>query len=341
MRGRESTLNRRQVVAEAGSLSSWLPFVPGSHPDGLGRATAGALLLVPVVDSVTLGSSFSVVFRRVVRAFFYGVRTGIKDMARMPLLVFALTLTVSLATFLALLSPVLDQAVDAGTTEVIKGSEVIVYLATGIDVDAASLATEELGDVFGVEHVRLATSGDIASTRRGYEVGSDISHVRTVVLDGRAPQAVVMIGAKEISGVETVDAGVGDRTGMTVELLQTVVPWLTALFGVAGLVLVVNVVLAAARSRRDEAQIMRLVGASWLTVWANLGVVVVVPVIASMLVTTGVVSLASSNLSTFLSPGSTQFAQGSAVMGVGLRLTAVAAIVTVGVSQLGYLAVRR
>lgn len=258
----------------------------------------------------------------------------------MPLLVVALFVTVGLATFLALLSPLLEEAVDVGGASIIEGSEVIVYLDTEMDANEAALASEELGAISGVAHVRLATSDDIASTRRGYEVGSDITHVRTVVLDGRVPQTDVMSRVRQVSGAETVDAGVGDRTGLTVELLRTVVPWLTALFGVAGLVLVANVVVAAARSRRAEAEIMRLVGANWFTVWANLGVVVVVPVVASMLVTTAVVSLASAELLVFITPGSTEVAHGVTILGEGLRLTIAAAIVTVGASQLGFVAVR-
>lgn len=274
-----------------------------------------------------------------VRAFLYGVRTGLKDVARMPLLAVALFVTVGLATFLALLSPLLGEAVDVGGTSIIEGSEVIIYLDTEMDANEAALVSEELGVLAGVAHVRLATSDDIASTLRGYEVGSDISHVRTVVLDGTVPQTDVINRLRQVPGAVTVDAGVGDRTGLTVELLRTVVPWLTALFGLAGLVLVVAVAVAAARSRRDEAEIMRLLGANWFTVWANLGVVVLAPVLASMLVTTVIVALVSSGLIGMV--GSTEEAHGAAIVGEGLRLTTAAAILTVGASQLGFLSVRR
>lgn len=275
------------------------------------------------------------------RAFFYGVKSGIGDLARMPYLVLALALTITVATFLMLLSPVVEYGVNAGGVQVIQGSEVIVYMATGLDPETAALAFEELEAIPGVEHVREATSADIASTETGYEVGSDMSHVRTVVLDGTEPQRDVIADAWRVLGVDKVDAGVGDRTGLTVEVLGTVVPWLTALFGLAGLILVVNIVVAAARSRQGEAQIMRLVGASWFTVWAYLCSVVVIPVIASMLITTGVVWMASSKLLTFLSPDSVQLSTGSSVLGVGLRSTAVALMIVVGASQVGLLASRR
>lgn len=87
---------------------------------------------------------------------------------------------------------------------------------------------------------------------------------------------------------------------------------------------------------------MRLVGASWMTVWSSLGAVAFIPVVISMLVTTVVVSLASTRLLAVIAPtGDQPSLSGLDVFGVGLRLTALVAIVTIGVTQLGLLSTRR
>ncbi|MFZ0627527.1 MAG: hypothetical protein WAN34_13620 [Acidimicrobiia bacterium] len=86
---------------------------------------------------------------------------------------------------------------------------------------------------------------------------------------------------------------------------------------------------------------MRLVGAGWLTVWADLSVAVLVPVVLAMLLTTMVVSVASSSLLAWLSSSAIPRHLGLTVLGNGLRLTAAAVIVSVGLSQVGLVAVRR
>lgn len=258
----------------------------------------------------------------------------------MPVLMAVLVLVVSLATFLALLSPALDEAVEVGGAEIVADSEVIVYLSPGLESEELSQAEAELKEIRGVDHVRLATTGDIANTRGGYEVGSDISNVRTLVLNGAWSQESVVFTSREVAGVDKADAGLGERVGWAVPLLQAVVPWLTGVLGVAGLVLVANVVFAAARSRREEAQIMRLVGASWLTTWSSLGAVVLVPVVVSMLVTTLAAALAWPSLLQLISPRAIEAVPASTVLASGLRLTAVATAVSVGVSQLGLLTSR-
>lgn len=116
----------------------------------------------------------------------------------MRLLAFSLALSVCLATFLGLLSTVLNQGVEVGSVEIISGSQVIVYLSPQLDAEASAMAAKDLGGVFGVGQVRPATSEDIAATKAGYEVGSDIGHVRTLVLDGRAPQTAVVVAVQRV-----------------------------------------------------------------------------------------------------------------------------------------------
>jgi cell division protein FtsX len=259
----------------------------------------------------------------------------------MPVLVVVLILVVVLATFLALLSPALDEAVEVGTTEIVADSEVIVNFSRSLDSQEMARAEAELQQIAGVAKVRPATTGDIANTREGYEVGSDISNVRTLVLTGTWSQESVVFSSRAVAGVDKATAGLGERVGWAVPLLQTVVPWLTGVLVLAGLVLVANVVFAAARSRREEAEIMRLVGASWLTTWSSLGAVVLVPVVLSIVMTTIAAALVWPSLLRLISPRAIETVPSSTVLGTGLRLTVVATAVSVGVSQLGLKASRR
>lgn len=259
----------------------------------------------------------------------------------MRLLVVVLFLVVGLATFLALLSPALTETVEVGSVEIVAGSEVIVYLSPGMNDEETSRSETELEEIRGVDHLRPATTDDIAATQQGYEVGSDISYVRTLVLNGVASQESVLYSSSEVAGVERADAGLGDRVGWVVPFLQAVVPWLTVVLALAGVLLVANVVFAAARARREEAEVMRLVGASWLTTWLSLGTVVLVPVVIAMIATTLAVSVAWPHLLQLISPRSHAAVPASAVLGNGTRLIILSTLMCIRVSQLGLLAVRR
>lgn len=201
------------------------------------------------------------------RATAYGLRAGVKDVTRSPVLLSATVVVVGLATLFSLLAPPLNELVEVGGTATVSGSEVIVDLSSALSDEGIQATEAELRGLPGVAEVRQALPGDLAATKRGLEIGEDLTLIRTVVLDGSVSMEEVAPMADQVPGVERVELGVGVSMGWTIALVELVVPWLAVLFAVAGFIAIANLSLASARTRRDEASVMRLVGASWPVVW--------------------------------------------------------------------------
>lgn len=86
---------------------------------------------------------------------------------------------------------------------------------------------------------------------------------------------------------------------------------------------------------------MRLVGASWVTIWANLGVVVIVPVVAAILMASVVVAITWSNFLQALAPGAPITPWRCRLsLGNGLWLGLIATLACCAVSQLGFMAAK-
>jgi cell division protein FtsX len=276
------------------------------------------------------------------RAVLYAVRAGVADLRRAPVLVSVCVVTVGLATSLALAAPALSELVAVGGAEAVSGSEVIVFVSTNLDVGEIPVVERQLESLVGVDHLRDATADDLAATLTGFEVGADISSAKTLVLDGSLAQSSVLSRALGVHGVEKAEAGVGMRVGWAISLLELVVPWLAALFAVAAVILVANLAFATARTRRDEAHVMRLVGAGWMSIWFSLGTVVVLPVVATVLSTSVAWALAWPRLlESLVSPHANGVVPATSFMRTGIGLTFIAAATSAGLTQLALLPSKR
>lgn len=269
------------------------------------------------------------------RSILYGSRAGLADLKRMPLVVSTTILVVALATGLALLSTMLDEGTDVASSEISAMAQVIVWLDPELNPEETDEAGATLAGLPGVHVARPATEGEVAETTTGFAVGSDLSGIRTLELDGSLTQATVVDDVRRIEGVENAEAGVGDRLELTGSLIVLVVPWFAGFLGIAGVVLIANLAYAAARGRREEAQIMRLLGATWVATWASLATVVVLPLVLTVLVTTLAVALTWPLLLGWFLPDTNWPGGGSNVVVTGLWLTLVAGLVAVVMARIG------
>lgn len=266
-------------------------------------------------------------------ALVHEVRAGIDDIRRMPGLVITTSVLVAVATWLALLAPILSEGTEIGTVAIGAGSEVVVELAA--DLDSAAIAQVEgiLAALPGVELMRPSTAGDLSSSLFGVTPDQDLSGFRTIVMDGSQAQLDIVRDAAQLHGVNRAEPGVGDRADRVATMLRTLIPWIAPIFYVFGLILIANLAFAVARTRREEAHVMRLVGASWGYIWASLGTAVLVPIAAGVVVTTLAVTVLWDRILDVLPRSAAVPA--SSLLGSGLRIAVISAVIALAMVRIG------
>jgi hypothetical protein len=110
-------------------------------------------------------------------------------------------------------------------------------------------------------------------------------------------------------------------------LVQTVIPWVATAFSVGGLLLVANLAFLAGATRRLEAEAMKLVGAETWVVWLRVGLLIMVPTVLVIVLTTGVVSAATPALArVFPAPEAAPVIDAGPVIRSGLVMGTVATL---------------
>jgi cell division protein FtsX len=269
------------------------------------------------------------------------MRDGLRDLRRMPTLVSVTVIIVALTTVFVLMYPLLEQVVGVGDAEVIRRSEVIVLLDEGLDQEQLADAVENLGRLNGVAAVHLSTGGDLSALSRPLPGAAEDLNLLTLELDGNVPVESVEFHAGEASGVVDVFLGVGVSSGLAVDLLELVTPWLAGMFALGGAILMANLAHSISRTRREEAQIMRLIGAGGLSIWIRLGAVVLIPVVATIVATTALVTIAWPwAVGTWIGPDAVELVSGWEVLRLGLLLAAAASLAGAAIVHVGLKASR-
>jgi cell division protein FtsX len=250
-------------------------------------------------------------------------------------------IVVALATVFVLMHPLLDQIVDVGDSEVTRLSEVIVLLDEGLDQEQLDDAADNLGSLRGVANVRASTESDLSALSRPLPRAAENLNLLTLELDGNAPVEDVEFHASEASGVAQVFLGVGVKSGLAVDLLELVIPWMAAMFALGGAILMANLAFSVSRTRREEAKIMRLIGAGAISIWIRLGAVVLIPVVATIVTTTALMSFVwPQAVGIWIGPDAVDLVSGWEILRLGTVLAAAAFVVGAAIVQLGLRASR-
>lgn len=250
-------------------------------------------------------------------------------------------IVVALATVFVLMHPLLDQIVDVGDSEVTRLSEVIVLLDEGLDQEQLDDAADNLGSLRGVANVRASTESDLSVLSRPLPRAAENLNLLTLELDGNAPVEDVEFHASEASGVAQVFLGVGVKSGLAVDLLELVTPWMAAMFALGGAILMANLAFSVSRTRREEAKIMRLIGAGAISIWIRLGAVVLIPVVATIVTTTALMSFFWPRaVGAWIGPDAVRLVSGWEIFRLGSVLAAAAFVVGAAMVQLGLKASR-
>jgi cell division protein FtsX len=250
-------------------------------------------------------------------------------------------IVVALATVFVLMHPLLGQLVDVGDAEVIRISEVIVLLDEGLDQEQLDDAADNLGSLRGVANVRASTESDLSALSRPLPRAAENLNLLTLELDGKAPVEDVEFHASEASGVAQVFLGVGVKSGLAVDLLELVIPWMAAMFALGGAILMANLAFSVSRTRREEAKIMRLIGAGAISIWIRLGAVVLIPVVATIVTTTALMSFVwPQAVGIWIGPDAVDLVSGWEILRLGTVLAAAAFVVGAAIVQLGLRASR-
>jgi cell division protein FtsX len=269
------------------------------------------------------------------------VRDGLRDLRRMPTLVSVTVIIVALTTVFVLMDPLLGQVVGVGDAEVIRRSEVIVLLGEGFDQEQLDDAVEDLGSLSGVAAVHVSTGKDLSAITRPLPGAAENLNLFTLELDGSTPVENVEFHAGEERGVVDVFLGVGVSSGLVVDLLELVTPWLAGMFALGGAILTANLALSISRTRREEAEIMRLIGAGGFSIWIRLGAVVLIPVVATIVATTALVTIAWPwAVGTWIGPDAVELVSGWEVLRLGLLLAVAASVTGAAIVHVGLKASR-
>lgn len=223
-----------------------------------------------------------------VRAAF---RAGLLDLRDYPVLVSLTTVVVFVATLLVLAGPLLTNAARAGETYVTMNSELIVLLDPELTAEERNQATAALSVVDGVEAVRASEPGDVESLPPNqilrYQSGSTLTVEPTGLITVEHIQTRVI----RTPGVVDAALGLGVPSLAMMEMVGLVLPWLALAFFVAGIILVANLSFMVARTRIEEADAMRMVGADTSSIWLRTGLVVALPTLVVVLAATALVAL--------------------------------------------------
>jgi hypothetical protein len=259
----------------------------------------------------------------------------------MPTLMSVTVIIAAMTTVFVLMDPLLGQVVEVGDAEVIRRSEVIVLLDGGLDEEQLDDAAANLGGLGGVAAVHASTGSDLGALTRPLPGAAENLNLLTLELDGTVPIESVEFHAGEATGVVDVFVGVGVSSGLVVDLLELVTPWLAGMFAWGGAILMANLAHSISRTRREEAEIMRLIGAGGLSIWIRLGAVVLIPVVATIVVTTGLVTLAWPwAVGTWIGPYAVELVSGWEVLRLGLLLAAASSVAGAAIVHVGLKASR-
>lgn len=209
--------------------------------------------------------------------------------------------TVAVGTLLALLGPLLREATAVGDTYVTMNSELVVLAESNTEVDLSELSTA-LASVEGVDLVRPATSDDLAALAPAQVIRFPEGETLVIEPTGRVPIQAIHHQALNVSGVAAIAPGVGVPSQLTIDLVQSLVPWLAAAFFAAALILIVVLTVQIARSRADEAEAMRLVGGSTISILVRTSLVIAVPTLIAVTATTIAVIIAAKSLTSWALP---------------------------------------
>lgn len=256
-------------------------------------------------------------------------------------MVFVTVIVVALTTIFVLMHPLLEQIVDVGDSEVTRLSEVIVLLDEGLDQGQLDDAAENLGGLRGVANVRASTESDLSALSRPLPRAAEDLNLLTLELDGNVPVEDVEFHAGEASGVAQAFLGVGVKSGLAVDLLELVTPWMAAMFALGGAILMANLAFSVSRTRREEAKIMRLIGAGPLSIWIRLGAVVLIPVVATIVTTTALMSfLWPWAVGAWIGPDAVRLVSGWEILRLGLLLATAATVAGAAIVHVGLKASR-
>lgn len=240
--------------------------------------------------------------------------------------------TVAVGTLLALFGPLLREATEIGDTYVTMNSELVVLAGTNTGVDLSELSTA-LASVEGVDLVRPATSDDLEALAPAQVIRFSEGETLVIEPTGRVPIQAIHQRALNVSGVTAIAPGVGVPSQLTIDLVQSLVPWLAAAFFAAALILIVVLTVQIARSRADEAEAMRLVGGSTISILVRTSLVIAVPTFIAVTATTIAVIITAQSLTSWALPtGVTLVDPTRLIASTGLLLAVSAMVVVAGAS---------
>ncbi len=280
--------------------------------------------------------------RQLARSWAASIRSGLRDIGRHRGLVLMIAATVSVGSVLTLLGPLLDEAVDAGDEYVTMNSELIVLADSSTPIDIAELA-DAVSSVDGVQLVRPSTTQDLEALPPNQIFRFTSGETLVIEPTGRVRVEAIRQEALDIRGVSDVALGVGVPSQMTIALVRALLPWVAIAFFVSALILIANLSFLLARTRRAEAEAMRLVGGTTLSIVIRTGLVVAVPTVLSIVATTTVVALtASSIVSAFLPSGVAlnHVAQQTVSTGIVLAMAATVVVGLATVASIGRVATK-
>lgn len=266
-------------------------------------------------------------------AFWASVRAGLRDLRTYPVLVSLTVISVLVATVLVLANPILSQVSQAGEVHVTMNSEIVILLDADLGSGEAAEIRSGLAAIDGAQVVRPSEPEDLESLPPSeifrFESGPTLVIEPTGFVDVQA----IQFKATQVSGVSDTALGIGVLSQLAIDLVQILLPWLTVAFLVAGLLLVANLAFLAARTRSQEAEVMRLVGAGTWMIWLRTGLVIAVPTVVVVLVTTALVAAAVPTVAgILLSDQAASVVSAGPVIRSGLLLTAAAAFIATTLS---------
>lgn len=260
------------------------------------------------------------------------VRAGLRDLREYPGIVSMTVITVAIGTVLTLLGPLLTEAVEAGDAYVSMNSEVLVLA----EPDQGGLAdlSANIAGIDGVSRVRVAEPSDLEVLPPGQLFSFSEGDSLVVEPTGRVPVDAIQQRARDTLGVSSVALGVGVPSQLMIELVASLTPWLALAFLVSAVLLVAVLSVMTARSRGEEAEAMRLVGGSTVSIWIRIGLVIAAPTVLVVAVTTAVVAIASPSIASMALPeGVSMEGAASGVLSAGLLL-GIASLLVVSVASL-------
>lgn len=263
------------------------------------------------------------------RSSWLSLKSGAVDLRRYPLLTGVATLTVAMAAFFVLLMPTLAELTSVGEAYATMHSEVLVLLEDDLPPDAAKEALSELEKLPGVERLDPSTQEDIGLIAPGLILKYSGGEALTITPTGFVPVQEIRFQASQIQGVSDSALGLGILSSLLVELLELLLPWLTSAFGIAAVILLTTLAYQVAWLRRDEARVMRLVGASTWDILLRVTVAIAIPALIATTATTVVLGAAVPFVSSHVLPDEFLGMVGNhAIYSTGFKLVLACMVVT-------------